>query len=537
MRVEVRVVPWSSSTAVRLPACARSGVLLPWEPVKRSPSVAAARRFPTGWNLCAITLAVAALLAPITAARFARAAAREDIDPPSEVWTALAHDWHHGVPYRPMFSSEGYGGTRYFPGFVALQVAAMRYLPPVASGFAVGALALALLLVGSYGLLGSAGLSPLARAGGACLALMSIAVQEEAVATRADLLAVSLGLCGLWATGVVSGRRAGRLRLLLAAALFAFAWFTKWTSVAAPCLALVVLWRRGDRRASVGLLLGCAAWSLVLVGAMQIVTHGRFLEIILACATGRSSAGDVLRMPYRLLKNVGTLMPPTIPLVLLGLAAACDRAARERAPVLFGYALAALAVTAVVHLGYGVEHNHLIELEVAAALAMVTCLAAGVIHRQLAALVLAACLFFEFNLLLEPGWGLLRSRTSVTRRARYDAVLPLLRSRRGPLLSEYPLLPILAGERPFLLDPWMFGVVEARRPGPAADLRARVAREDFGAVILSGSPLTEVGRQAIDAWFGPGVGELIANHYAMAFAADAFYVLLPRRDQAAGRVQ
>src|SRR3984893_621636 len=36
------------------------------------------------------------------------------------VWLACAYDFLHGVFYRPLFSSLGYGGTRYFPLYFVL---------------------------------------------------------------------------------------------------------------------------------------------------------------------------------------------------------------------------------------------------------------------------------------------------------------------------------------------------------------------------------------------------------------------------------
>ena len=36
------------------------------------------------------------------------------------VWLACAYDFTHGVFYRPLFSSLGYGGTRYFPLYFVL---------------------------------------------------------------------------------------------------------------------------------------------------------------------------------------------------------------------------------------------------------------------------------------------------------------------------------------------------------------------------------------------------------------------------------
>ena len=38
------------------------------------------------------------------------------------VWLACAHDFLHGVFYRPLFGPLGYGGTRYFPLYFVFTV-------------------------------------------------------------------------------------------------------------------------------------------------------------------------------------------------------------------------------------------------------------------------------------------------------------------------------------------------------------------------------------------------------------------------------
>src|ERR1041385_5313521 len=53
----------------------------------------------------------------------------------SGAWAALADDVAHGVLYRPLLSSLGYGGTRYFPLYFLLHgLLARAGLPLLAGG-------------------------------------------------------------------------------------------------------------------------------------------------------------------------------------------------------------------------------------------------------------------------------------------------------------------------------------------------------------------------------------------------------------------
>src|SRR5438128_2408683 len=80
--------------------------------------------------------------------------------------------------------------------------AALRFLPIPASGFAVTAAALGLLLLAAHGILRQMGLSRLPAAGGACLLLLSLTVQQAAVATHGELLSAALQCSGFWVAGV-----------------------------------------------------------------------------------------------------------------------------------------------------------------------------------------------------------------------------------------------------------------------------------------------------------------------------------------------
>jgi hypothetical protein len=484
---------------------------------------------PATGRLAKVVLVVALALLPITFARLGRAAARQDVDPPSEVWTALAFDWNGGEPYRPLWSEHGYGGSRYFPGHVAAQAAAMRLLPPVASGFAVTALALVLLLAGGYALLRQLGLPRLASAGGASLVRLSTAIQEAAVATRGDLLSAGLAVCGLVAAGAASRQPPpSSARLFAAALLHALSWFTKFTAVAAPAAAVLTLWGSGRRRAAAVLAGATAALAALLVAWTELKTDGRFLHVLAASASGRNRWTDALKLPYHLLSNARTMMALTVPPSLLAIGCAFEPEARRQFRPLLAYAATALVVALGVHMGYGIEHNHLIELEVASALLLASLLATGVVRQQLGAVVLAACVLLVGTLLVAPDLGLLRRRVTPIRRARYEEILPLVREAGGPILSAYPLVPILAGQRPFLLDQWMFGVSALRRPEMIADLQSRLGRRYFGSVVLTASPSTAEGRREIDRWLGAGTGEAVNASYAPVWSGQELYVLVRR---------
>jgi hypothetical protein len=96
----------------------------------------------------------------------------------------------------------------------------------------------------------------------------------------------------------------------------------------------------------------------------------------------------------------------------------------------------------------------------------------------------------------------------------------------GTVVSESPLIPILAGQRPILLDPFAFHVVALNRPEIGNDLVERLRRREFACVVLEQDPETVKGR----AWYSnvnltQDVVDAVAQHYRLerTIAGERFF--------------
>ena len=96
----------------------------------------------------------------------------------------------------------------------------------------------------------------------------------------------------------------------------------------------------------------------------------------------------------------------------------------------------------------------------------------------------------------------------------------------GTIVSESALIPILAGQRPVLLDPFAFHVVALNRPEVEKDLVAGVGRREFSCVVLEQDPNTPKGQ----AWYTNvnltrDVMEAVQQHYRLerTIAGERFF--------------
>lgn len=99
---------------------------------------------------------------------------------------------------------------------------------------------------------------------------------------------------------------------------------------------------------------------------------------------------------------------------------------------------------------------------------------------------------------------------------------------QGPILSEDPLLPILRGERPYLIDSFMFRAVRHQDPSIANQLWDDLANHHFRAVILHAAPTNDIYNDPNDGDFGPGFIDRLEQSYVLFSVRGHFYVFLPR---------
>jgi hypothetical protein len=176
------------------------------------------------------------------------------------------------------------------------------------------------------------------------------------------------------------------------------------------------------------------------------------------------------------------------PFLLIVVAAALFVAVwRARAPrgtVVDTYFWIVLALTAPVYASAGIDNNHLIDLLGASLLILGGSVAeestAGSVAR-VAPMVLAGLT------LLECVPGLVSIESVISQSGHPErAATSRLAQRAGPgdVLSEDPLLPILAGSRPFLLDAFSLRTMARERKNVGEDFNDRLSRGDFERVIL-----------------------------------------------------
>ena len=442
------------------------------------------------------------------------------LDHVSGAWVALASDLHSGLFYRAPYGADGYGGTRFFPLFFCLHAAGLalsggwRF-----SGYVLSAASVVFLLAGCYCLLRKSGVDRWLAVAGCAAVLAGSSVQDAFLTIREDGLAAALNV---WGVALCAGEYSRR-RLYISAVLFALAFATKETSVfgaAGLILALLVSKKVGDGvRLGIATAIGYAA----VIVTMYAASGGRAFEgLRLTLATG-SGFYSLLNSPITMAEAMNGYREEMILLALALTAFALTRA-RLRLPGL--WFLCTLAVTLVIFSSEGTAGNHLIDLLVAS-VAVFTVWISDLSSPDLGMSLLAsAALVAWLGLMVQH---------------RYDDLVPVHSQLREivratgnsgrPILSDNPLVPLEAGQRPYVLDAFMFRVLQERVPNFGDPMWQMLKQRRFAAVVLVDNPDSEEGKDTYSNYhFGDAFMEVLRQNYEPAGSAGTEYIFVPRNN-------
>jgi hypothetical protein len=452
---------------------------------------------------------------------------------------ALARDFSAGILYRPVFGPAGYGGTRYMPLFFLAHGGLMRLgIDPVAAGFGLTAASALLFDLALYFTLRELGVRATLALPLSVLGHATISVQLLTLATRCDLLASALNLGGV-ALALRYARRPGRATLALTVLALVAAFFTKLTAVSGAIATIALLRARSGRRpaaaAATGLLVLLAAISAALFAA----SDGRVWTSILAVGSGGISLSYAARFPYWF--ALAIVEDPFYLLIFLtSLYYAVRETRRRRFTFALGYFWLTVAVTAPVFASPGTDNNHLIDLLGASILLL------GHVSEHLAdsaelAMVLPAALAGVTMLSWVPGMASIGSVIAEMGRPERRTIAAII-ERAGSadrILSENPLIPVLAGGRPFVSDPFSLHILATKMPELRADFARRLADGAFPVVVLvdwSASDPAHVmaalkarGDRGVDRFYGQvrfteDFLDLLARHYVVTRVEHPFVV-------------
>lgn len=466
----------------------------------------------------------AALLVTLALARAMGSWANDShIEHVSAVWIALALDLKNGVFYRAPFGPHGYGGTRFFPLYFCLHALGIRLFHGWrSSGYFLSATSVLLLLAAVFYLLRTLGANRWLAFAGSLTVLAGASVQDSLLTIREDGMASMLNI---WGVGLCGKGNLSWGRLCAAAVLFSLAFATKETTVfGVAAVILVLLYGRDFRTARRLLALTATAYVLVLA-SMYLASEGRVLQVLRLTATIGVSVPTILQSPATLVQTLNGYVAETVLLVLAAgaLLVILPKKTVRLPSLLF---ICTLAVTLMIFSSEGTAGNHLLDLHVAAVVLFVGWASEVSLGEFGVAALAAASLLACLSLLSQH-----KDVDFVPVRKQVQEVVRAIGPTDKPILAENPLVPVTAGQTPYLMDPFMFRVIREKEPSMSHPMWQMLREKNFAAVVLMDDPDSDYGRDLYSNYhFGKGFIDQMLQNYALADTPGGQYLYLPRQN-------
>ncbi|QPJ63619.1 MAG: glycosyltransferase family 39 protein [Candidatus Nitronauta litoralis] len=410
----------------------------------------------------------------------------------SGIWTAYAWDFVNGEFYRPYFEETGYGGSRFMPLFFILLAGMMELV-----GIPSTAGAILTLLIGFCFLLALVRLMqksevPLSTAVPfVLLACFSSSFQLAHLEVRSDLLASFLNLIalGFAIQGIKKPTAATWIWMVVG---FVLAWFSKITmGYGWVAVSLYLLFKRRIK-AGCGLFLVTASLALLLWEILQTASGGRFDGSLATYFLKETSWNSILQVPFWFFK---TALSDPFFLMLLGAAfwtlIVLKPLRGTFAEIYFWITfLGTVALFAIPD----TDSIHLIDL-LAASLWVLACGWSSQFKNRYPTIAILPMLMVGTLLTLLPGVDSVSNHFKQNGRPTFQdigGIIKKLPATAGPVLSENPLIPILMGHKPYLLDAYSLRVLSIKFPEISQNLFNKLEKKQFRAVILTNwSPISK----------------------------------------------
>ena len=469
-------------------------------------------------------------------------------DNASGVWTALAEDFARGIFYRPTTDAFGFGGTRYMPLFFGLHAGLIRLsVDPVTAGMAlslVSALAFDLAVLVALRELGvdwtlAVPLSVLPHA--------AVAFQLLTLQVKGDFLAAALNMWGI-CLGLRYARRPASPLFATCVGAFLGAFLTKFTTVGGAAAVCWWLYRGGRPRAALALGGTLGVLALASLAVIDWASGGRAFASFAAVAAGGMHPAYALGAPLWFLR-VALQDPISLILLAGAFVYAVPRLRDGSQNFAAAYFVLAGGLTLLIFTSPGTDTNHFLDLLAAAVLVL-----GDQLMREPRRARLARAVPVVIAALTAATWlpGTISVRSVIEKDGKPERrEVADIAARLGPaahdLLSEDPIVPVLLGQRPRVLDPFALRLLARQRPDVARDFRRRMDADSFGAVVLvdwSGAdrfhtPATLQACTASDGSrcygevvFPAGFLRLLERDYRLSFIEHPFVVYTPRRRHA-----
>ncbi len=355
---------------------------------------------------------------------------------------------------------------------------------------------------------------------------------------RGDIAPAALNVWGLvFAARLLRDPRTLRAEIACASC-FGLAFLAKPTTLFGLAATCTTLFLKGSRHrlGAWRLLVLTVAGVVVLLAAANAASDGRMLESLVADATAGGGIRSLVSGPWRFLYAAVRQDPLSITLFVMfsaGLVTLPPSGWRDLTTWAGVFTLLAMGL---IYGTPGVDFNHLIDFYAVGLVFVIVQIARGRLPSQSAGTAIAISAILSMAM-LGSEFRRMREYGDVTRLPEVARQVREMDNEGKPLFAQNPLIPILNGTRPFLLDPWMFRMLGRNDARLRQSLNEKVREQFFAVVVLGGfsegfsaDPRTVSGQSFFADWYGSDFLPTLFANYELTSSLPPYFIYRRRQD-------
>jgi hypothetical protein len=441
---------------------------------------------------------------------------------PPAVLTALAYDLAHGVFYRPLSGPEGYGGTRYMPLHFLLQAGLMKVgFSPMTSSWCLAIISLMALLASVYYVFSQLKVERVLALGSTLFVLLSFFTQHVFSSMRPDMLAAALNVMGIGLA--IRFHKSSENQVFWGSAMllcFVLAFFTKVSMIFGLMGTLLFFLFSGKRRRASFTVVGIISLTTVALLGVQLASEGQFFTSFQATGAANGGVKDIIRAPLNWLRHI-LISPADFLIVILAWSGLISGLVTLRKDILSLVLLCTSFIVVMLFGSPGVSYNHILDLYLIAVIYLTVRInnAELTVKPMLTYMGIAAFISTgqQANTLNDK----IDKYANTTKLAAVQGILArnhvlTLKQDSRPILADNPWLPMLMGERPYVLDQFMLGVLNKKYPQNRQRFLNQIRQQYFRAVIIENPQVQLNAPDYAEAYMGLDLTKELLRYYRIA---------------------
>lgn len=340
---------------------------------------------------------------------------------------------------------------------------------------------------------------------------------------RGDILPAALNI---WGLAFCARSTVNRRYVFAASLLFALAFAGKETMIFGAAATFFWFVLSGRSKLALRLLLYTSVGYGLVIGIMYLGSAGRVVEIFKVCASAGTTWWSILKSPSHMLFLMRRSDGGCYLFLLLGLWAYFASPVKSKMGIVpLGLVFSAI-ITILIFASSGISINHLIDLHVISVIMFFIWLSS---LSQEKAKIATTALIVALVLSIQVIFVQVNSQMVWNRKANYTKILNIIGKSEKPLLAENTMLPIIAGNKLYLSDPFMFEYILKYRPSLAEPLYEKMRQKGFSAIVLAQEfdPRNKDGLENIRQRYGLRFIEELRKNYSFVNQIGRSIIYLP----------